>query len=447
MQVTEQLNEGLKREIAVSVPKADLETRLGERLEELKGRAQIKGFRPGKVPMSHLRKMYGKSAMSEIVNEMLQQKPDEILKERGEKSAVRPEIDMTEDEAEAEQILSGEKDFDFVMKYEVMPEFEVASYEGIEIERPVVEVADEEVDEQVKRVAESARDYAEKKGKAADGDRVTMNYLGKIDGEPFDGGADDDAKLVVGSGQFIPGFEDQLVGMKAGDEGVVKVSFPDDYQAAHLAGKNAEFDVKVTLVEKPADLEINDELATKLGLESADKLREVVRDQLESQYGSVTRQKVKRQLLDALDESYSFELPQRLTDQEFENIWTQVTRDLENAGKSFEDEDTTEEEARTEYRTLAERRVRLGLVMSSIGEAESIEVTEEELQRALYGQMQQYPGQEKQIMEFYQKNPEAVASLRAPIFEDKVVDHMLEKAKVTDKTVTKDELMADDEDE
>jgi trigger factor len=445
MQVTEQLNEGLKREIAISIPKDDLASKLTEKLEDLKGRAQIKGFRPGKVPMSHLRKMYGKSAMSEIVNEMLQSTPDQVLKDRGEKSAVRPDIDMTEDEKEAEQILSGERDFDFVVKYEVMPDFEIKEYEGIEIERPVVEVSDEEINEQVMRIAESARDYSEKNGKAAKGDRVTMNYLGKIDGEPFDGGADDDAKLVLGSGNFIPGFEDQLIGMKAGDEGVVKVTFPEDYQAAHLAGKEAEFDVKVSLVEKPADLEINDELASKLGLESADRLREVVKEQLQSQYGSVTRQKVKRQLLDALDEAYSFELPEKLTKQEFENIWMQVTRDLEGAGKTFEDEDTTEEEARKEYQELADRRVRLGLVMSEIGEAQSIEVTEEELQRALYGQMQQYPGQEKQIMEFYQKNPEAVASLRAPIFEDKVVDHILEKAKVTDKTVTKDELMADDE--
>ncbi|MEO0497286.1 MAG: trigger factor, partial [Pseudomonadota bacterium] len=242
MQVTEQLNEGLKREIAISIPKEDLETRLSERLEEMKGRAQIKGFRPGKVPMSHLRKMYGKGAMSEIVNELINSTPENVLRDRSEKSATRPDIDMTEDEAEAGEILDGKRDFDFVIKYEVMPEFEVAAYDGIEITRPVVDIAEDEVEAQVERIAESAREYSEKKGKAADGDRVTLDFLGKVDGEAFEGGAAEGHKLVLGSGSFIPGFEDQLVGMKAGDEGVVKVSFPDDYQAPNLAGKAAEFD-------------------------------------------------------------------------------------------------------------------------------------------------------------------------------------------------------------
>ncbi|MEO0637675.1 MAG: trigger factor [Pseudomonadota bacterium] len=447
MQVTEQLNDGLKREIAISIPKEDLETRLSERLEEMKGRAQIKGFRPGKVPMSHLRKMYGKAAMSEIVNELITATPENVLRDRSEKSATRPDIDMTEDEAEAGEILDGKRDFDFVIKYEVMPDFEVAAYDGIKITRPVVDIEEDEVNAQVERIAESAREYSEKKGKAAKGDRVTLDFLGKVDGEAFDGGAAEDHKLVLGSGTFIPGFEDQLVGMKADETGVVKVTFPEDYQAENLAGKDAEFDVTIKMVEKPGDLEINDELAEKLGLESADRLREIVRDQLTNQYGGMTRQKVKRQLLDELDKTYSFELPEKLVEQEFGNIWTQVTRDLESADKTFEDEDTTEEEARTEYRALAERRVRLGLVMSRIGESEEIEVSEEEMQRALYAQMQQYPGQEKAIMEFYQQNPEAVATLRAPIFEDKVVDHILEKADVTDETVTKEELMKDDEDE
>ena len=234
---------------------------------------------------------------------------------------------------------------------------------------------------------------------------------------------------------------------KAGDNKTVKVTFPAEYQAAHLAGKNAEFDVTVSLVEAADKIVINDELATKLGLESADRLREVIREQIESQYGGMTRQKVKRQLLDELDKMYQLESPQKLVDTEFNNIWMQITAELEQAGTSYEDEDTTEEEARKEYMTLAERRVRLGLVLSEIGGKAEIQVTEAEMQQALMAQVRQYPGQEKQIYEFFQKNPDAVANLRAPIFEEKTVDHLLTEVAVTDKTVSKEELMADDDDE
>ena len=447
MQVTETLNEGLKREIRIVVPATDMEARLAERLEDARSKVRINGFRPGKVPAAHLRKMYGKSLMAEIVNEILADSSRNVLQERGEKAAMQPQVDMTEDEAEAGKILDGKADFEFTLSYEIIPPIEIQDPSSIAVTRQVVDIADEEVEEQVRQIADSAREYETKKGKAADGDRVTIDYVGKLDGEPFDGGSDTDANLVLGSNRFIPGFEEQLVGVKAGDEKTITVTFPEDYQAAHLAGKDATFDITVKDVAAPGELEINDELAQKLGLESADKLREIVRQQIESQYGQATRQKVKRQLLDALDEAYKFEAPSRLVEAEFRNIWGAVENDLQRAGKTFADEDTTEEEAREEYMRLAERRVRLGLVLSEIGEKAGVQVAEEEVQRAVYEQVRQYPGQEQQVIDYFRQNPEAINAIRAPLFEEKVVDHLLTQVNVTDETVSKEALLADDEDE
>ncbi|WP_275782371.1 trigger factor [Pararhizobium gei] len=447
MQVIETLAEGLKRELKVVIPAKDMEARMNERLEDAKGKVKINGFRPGKVPFAHLKKMYGKSIMAELVNELVREKPTEILSERGEKSATQPEIAMTENEAEADKILNAEADFEFTLAYEIIPTIELKDTSGIKVTREVVDIDESEVTEQILKIAENARTYEAKTGKAANGDRVTIDYLGKVDGEAFDGGKDEDAELVIGSNRFIPGFEEQLVGLEAGDEKVITVTFPSEYPAANLAGKEATFDITVKEVAAAAEVEINDDLATKLGLESADKLKEVVRGQIESQYGSMTRQKVKRQILDQLDELYQFDTPQRLVDAEFDNIWRQINTDLEQAGKTFADEDTTEDEARVEYRKLAERRVRLGLVLSEIGEKAGVQVTDEEMQRSLFEQLRQFPGQEKQIIDYFQKTPGAAASLRAPLFEEKVVDHLLSEVNVTDKTVSKEELLADDEDE
>ena len=445
MQVIETLAEGPKREIKVIIPAKDMEQRMNERLADVKDKVRINGFRPGKVPTSHVKKMYGKSIMAELVNEIIRDKPSAILSERGEKSATQPEIVMTEDEKEAEKILSAQADLEFTLSYEIIPAIELKSVDGIKVTREVVEVSEDEINEQILKIAESARTFETKKGKAAEGDRVTMDYLGKVDGEAFDGGKDEDAELVIGSNRFIPGFEDQLVGLKAGDEKVITVNFPADYPAANLAGKEATFDITVKEVAAPAASEINDELATKLGVESVEKLKEIVRGQIESQFGNITRQKLKRQILDQMDELYAFDVPQRLVDAEFEQIWRQINMDLAQSGKSFEDEDTTEEKARDEYRKLAERRVKLGLVLSEIGEKAGVEVSEDEMNKALYAQISQFPGQEKEIIEYFRKTPGAIAGLRAPIFEEKVVDHLLNEIKVTDKTVTKEELMADDE--
>jgi len=447
MQVVETAREGLKRELKVTVPRTDMSARLSERLETLKGQVRLNGFRQGKVPVAHLRKVYGRQAMAEVVNELVGKRTGEIIVERGERAAQQPEISMTEDEKQATAILNGDADFEFTIAYEVLPEIVIPQFEGMKIERHVVDVADAEVEEQALSVVESARPYEEKKGKAADKDRVTIDYSGTLDGEPFQGGADTDATLVIGSGRFIPGFEEQLVGAKAGEETTVNVTFPADYPAAHLAGKAAVFAVTVKKVEKPGNIEINDDIARQIGIESAEKLREIVRTQLVSRYGSFTRARVKRQILDRLDEMTTMELPRKMVEQEFGNIWGQVTGELQRSGKSFEDEDTTEEKARDEYMRLAERRVRLGLLLAQIGERESIQVTEDELQKAILDQVRQYPGQEQQVYEYFRQHPDAVAGLRAPLYEDKVIDLILAKAEVTDKTVTREELTAVDEDE
>jgi trigger factor len=446
MQVTETLNAGLKRQIKVIVPATELEAKLVERLSAAKDKVRINGFRPGKVPLPHLRKVYGKSFMAEVVNEILNDSSRSILADRGEKAAMQPEVSMTEDEKEAEKVLAGNADFEFSLDYEVLPAIEEKDLSTLSITRLVYDVPAEEVEEQVERVADSARTWEPKKGKAEKGDKVTFDYLGKIDGVPFEGGAAEDADLVLGSNQFIPGFEDKLVGVKAGDETTITVTFPEEYAATHLAGKEATFDIKAKEVAKAGKLEINDEVAKQLGLESAEKLREIVRGQIESQYGAVTRQKAKRQLLDALDEAYKFEAPSKLVEAEFNNIWAQVNADLARAGRTFEDEETTEAEARIEYQRLAERRVRLGLVLADIGEKAGVEVSDDELQRALFEQIRRIPqSQQQQVYEYYRSNPGALASIRAPLFEEKVVDHLLGVISVTDQKVSKDELLADDE--
>ncbi|WP_181703597.1 trigger factor [Chthonobacter albigriseus] len=447
MQVTESATEGLKRELKIVVPATELANRLETYLNDLKGRVQIRGFRPGKVPVGHLKKVYGKSAMAEIVNTVIGESTAKAVEERNEKSAMQPQIDLAD--AEAEKVLAGDADLAFTLSYEVIPAFEIQSVDGIAIERPIAEITDEEITERLTQIGEGARTYEPrgKTAKAKDGDRLTLSYVGKIDGEPFEGGADDKAYIFLGQKRFIPGFEEQLVGAKTGETKTIEVTFPEDYPAKHLAGKPATFDIEVFEVAAPGELKLDDDWAKTLGMESIEQLTEAVRSQIQSQYGMQTRQKVKRQLLDALDKQYSFDLPPTLVAQEFEIIWRQVTEEMARTGKTFEDEETTEEKARAEYMTIAQRRVRLGLVLSKIGEENKIQVTEQELQRALIDRARQFPGQERAVFEYYRKDPNALATLQAPVFEEKVVDHLLTQVKVEDKTVSKDELFKDDEEE
>ena len=447
MQVTETVNDGLRREFRVVVPAEELDGRLVERLSSLKDEVRIKGFRPGKVPVSHLRRMFGRSTMAEIVQSVLSEVARDTLASRGEKAAAPPDYKLPEDPSATEGILSGKADLDYTMTYEVLPRIDLADFKTISVERLVVEVADAEVDDQLRQLAENARAFATKSGAAETGDRLTISYVGTIDGNEFEGGRDDNVSMTIGSGQFVPGFDEQLVGLSSGDEKTIKVTFPEDYSAANLAGKEATFAVTVKAVASAEPVAIDDQLAERLGLQSLDSLRDTVRQQIGQQYTYAARQKLKRQLLDRLDETHTLELPPRMVEQEFETIWRQVTSGLSSSGKTFDDEGTTEEAARADYRNIAARRVRLGLVMSEIGERNKIQVTEEEVQRALAAQMRQFPGQEQALVDYYRNNPEGLAALRAPIFEEKVVDFLLELVKVTDKTVSREELLREDEDD
>lgn len=440
MQVTETLSEGLKRELEIVIPASDLDTKLTTYLDDMKSKVRINGFRPGKVPAGHLRKLHGKSAMAEIVQSSINEWVTKACTDRDETPALQPDIKFQEEKMD--EVLDGKQDLQFTLSYEIIPDFEIADFSAITVERQVVDVADDEIAEHLDRIGESNRDFTAKGGAAEDGDRVTMDFVGKLDGEPFEGGSGEATPLVLGSGQFIPGFEEQLIGLKAGDEKVITVTFPEEYQAAHLAGKEAKFDVSVGEVAEPGELVLDDAFAERLGIESLDKLKQTIREQIEGEYGNLTRQRVKRQLLDGLDEAHQFELPPQLVENEFNSIWEQITKDMESSGKSFEDEDTNEEDAKADYKKIAERRVRLGLVLSKVGEKNEIQVSDAETERALYERVRQYPGQEKEVFDFYKGNPQALASIRAPVYEEKVVDFLLELVKVTDTKVTKDELIA-----
>jgi len=447
MQVTETLSEGLKRELKITVPAADLVGRLDKRLAEMKNTVRINGFRPGKVPTAHLKRLVGAQEMARIVDEVIGDSIREVVEGRGDRPALNPDVALAEGVA-AEAVVSGEADLVFTAAYELLPTFEIKDWSSIEVERPVVTVKDEDVQKRVEEIAEGNRPFVEKKAKtakAAKGDKVKIDFVGTVDGVAFDGGTAEGVDLVLGSNQFIPGFEDQLIGAKLGADVVVKVTFPADYGAAHLAGKDAEFATKVQEISSPGELVVDDEWAKKLGIESLDKLKEIIREQIGAQYAGATRAKVKRVLLDKLDEQYDFVLPEKLVDGEFDNIWNQAQAELQQSGKSFADEGTTEEEAKADYRKIATRRVRLGLVLSEVGEKNAVQVTDEEVQRALIERVRQFPGQEKQVFDFYRSNAMALASLRAPIFEEKVVDLILAGVKVTDKEVTPEELFAEAE--
>ncbi len=445
MQVTQTLSDGLKREFQVKVTIADLETRVATEIETLKGKANIPGFRPGKVPTTHLRRMYGKQVMADVVQNAVTEANKRIVEENSLKLALEPQVKLPEDQAQIEQILAGKADLEMSVSLEILPSFEIANHSDIALEREVAPVEAEAIDEAIHRMAEGFRPFEEKKGAAKLGDKVTIDFLGKLNGEAFEGGKGEGHELELGSNQFIPGFEAQLVGFKKGDKKTITVTFPADYNAPHLAGQDATFDVTIHKVEESGALQIDEELAKKFGMESLDKLKEAIRAVIERDYATAARRKMKRKLLDALDSKYSFDLPPTLLDQEFNNIWMQVEAEMRESGKSFADEDTTEDEARAEYRRIAQRRVRLGLVLAEIGEKAKIQITDEEVSQALVERARQFPGQEKAVWDYYRNNAQALAEIRAPIFEDKVVDQLLAEVSLTDKPVTKDQLLADDE--
>jgi trigger factor len=445
MQVTETLSEGLKRAYKVVLPMQDLAKRLETELDTMKDKVRINGFRPGKVPRDHLRKMYGKQVMGDVLQNAVNEANRKIVEDHGLRLANEPTIDIDGGDEGVKKAIEASGDLAFTVNLEVLPKFEIGSFEDIELQRPVVTAPDAEIDQAIERMAAQNRPFNPKEGAAASGDKLTIDFVGRIDGVEFEGGKGEGLDLVLGSGQFIPGFEDQLVGASQGDERLVKVSFPENYQAAQLAGKAAEFDVKVTAVAAPGELAIDDEFAKGYGMESLEKLRDAVRSTMQREYDGMSRAKLKRALLDELDKRYSFDLPQTLVEQEFSTIWQRVQQEQQQSGKTFADENTTEEDARAEYRRIAERRVRLGLLMAEVGEQEKVQVTDDELSAAIVEQARQYPGQEKAVWDFYQKNPQAVAQIRAPLYEEKVVDLIVAKAKVTDNPVTKEDLLKEDD--
>src|SRR5215210_3740373 len=437
MQVTETLSQGLKREFQVVLPAAELEERLTSELTTLKDKMRLNGFRPGKVPVAHLRKVYGKSVMADVVQNAVNEANRKIVDENGLKLALEPQVRFPENKDEVEQALAAKADLAFKIALEVLPSFEVA------------EVADADLQEALERMAAQNRPFATKPAEAGaeTGDRIVVDFTGRIAGEEFQGGKGEGIQVELGSGSFIPGFEEQLLGAKAGESRQVKVAFPPNYGAAHLAGKDAEFDVMVKEVQAAGEVKIDDELAKGFGMESLDKLKDAACAAIKRDYDTHSRCKLKKELLDALDAKYTFELPQTLVEQEFAAVWSQVEADLKNANKTFADENTTEDEARTEYRRIAERRVRLGLVLAQAGDKADIKVTDDEVNQALVERVRQYPGQERQVWDYYKKNPQALAEIRAPIFEEKVIDHVLAQVKVVDEPVSKEKLFSDDEDE
>src|SRR5271166_855728 len=448
MQVTETLSQGLKREYDILLPASDLAEKLNGQLADLKTKVRIKGFRPGKVPVEHLRRVYGKSVMAEVVEKAIADANRKIVDENQLRLAREPKVELPGDKSAIEAALEARGDLQFKVALEVLPVFEIGDFSQIELERLVADIADSEVEDAADRIAEMRRAYTDKPegAKAEIRDRVTVDFDGKIDGEPFEGGEGRDIKVALGSNTFLPGFEEQLIGAAAGDQRVIRAAFPEAYAVRSLAGKTADFDVTVKAVAMREPLPIDDEFAKSLGFESLDNLKQRLRDQIAAEYARASRDKLKRQLLDKLDSLYSFELPEGLVNQEFDSIWSHVMREQQASGRSFADENTTEESARADYGRIAERRVRLGLLLAEVGTKADVKVTDEEITQALIARARAFPGQEKQVWDYYRNNTQALAELRAPIYEEKVVDHIVGLAKVTERKVSKEELLKPIED-
>ena len=445
MQIIEKTGEGLSRVYGVKVTAADLGAKLTARIAEIAPQMNLKGFRPGKVPAAHVRRVYGKSLMGEVIEQTINESSAKVLEDYNLRPATQPDL---KPESDMEKVFAGQADLDFELAVEVMPEFEPIDPSTLKLKKLVYLPSDKEVDEAVAELAKSSRTYETRTGKtvkAKNDDQLIIDFIGRIDGEAFEGGSAEDMPLVLGSGRFIPGFEEQLVGAKPGATVTVKVDFPADYQAANLAGKAAEFEVTVKDVQAPVAAPIDDDFAKKLGLDTLDALKDAMRSQLEGEYANQTRFKLKRALLDELDKGHSFPLPPRMVEAEFETIWRQVQSDQEGGGLPPEDADKSEDELKAEYRKIAERRVRLGLVLAEIGRKHDVVVTDEELLQAMRMEAMKYRGQEQQVFDAIRQNPDAQTQLRAPVYEDKVVNMLFDLAKITDKKVSKEELLKDDD--
>ena len=441
MQVSELSAEGLKREYKVVVEAGEIAEKVDARLRELAKTARIPGFRPGKVPVKLLKKQYGRSVMGEILEATVESHSKQILGDNNLRPALQPKIEVTSfDEG---------TDLEFKMDVEVLPEVPEVDAKGIALTRLVAEATDDQIERSMDNLAKSSRKFEELEGPrpAQAGDELSIDFVGTIDGEPFEGGKAEDFRLVLGDNFMIPGFEDQLVGAEAGGEKELDVTFPEDYPKEELRNKAAKFAVTVKAIKSPLDQEMDDEFAKGFGAESLDDLRGKLRERIEEDYKQTSRNRLKRELLDHLADTYKFEVPPGMVDLEFNSIWKQLEAEMEREGKGFDDSEQSEEEAREEYKQIAERRVRLGLILSDIGTKNDVKVNEDEMRQALMRQVQQFPSQQKEVFEFYRENPAALEQLRAPIFEEKVVDFMAELANVTEKSVSVEELMKDPDEE
>jgi trigger factor len=437
MQVTETKNEGLSREFSVRVMAGDIAEKVEARLEEIGKDVTIPGFRPGKVPTKILRQRYGKAVMGEILESAIQDTSQQAIAERGLTPAMQPKITEFSDYEDG-------KDLEYKMQVEIMPEFEPTDFAKIELEKIAVKVSDKEIDEALQRLAAQNRiaEPVAKPRKAKNGDVVVIDFVGRADGTEFPGGTGKDFNLELGSGQFIPGFEEQLVGAKPGDNLEVNVTFPADYNAPGLAGKDASFEVTLTEIREYKDAVVGDDMATNMGFENLSKLREAVQGNMEGEYAAMSRTSLKRRLLDKLSELHDFEVPAGMVDAEFDAIWRQFEQAREQGNIDEDDIDKDDEELKSDYRAIAERRVRLGLLLNEVGRRNSIEISAEEVNRAIMAEAQRYRGHEREVVEHYQNNPQARAELQAPLFENKVVDFVLEMAKITEKAGTMEDLIA-----
>ena len=434
MQVKELTAEGLKRAYEVVVDASEIEQRVDKRLDELKKTIKVPGFRPGKVPVTLLKKQYGRSVMGEVLEQAVNDGSQQAINDNELKPALRPKIEV--------KSFEDGKDLEFSMELEVLPDVPKVDLKAIELTRMKAEVTDEAQVEALTNFSKRFQEYEPpaKARKSKDGDRLTINFVGKVGDEAFEGGTADDFPLVLGSGSFIPGFEDQLIGKSVDDDVEVKVTFPAEYGAENLAGKDAVFDVKIKEIAEPKEVELTDDLAKGQGFDDVEALKTAIRESMENDYGNASRARIKRALLDHLADEVKFEVPAGMVDLEFEAVWKQIEEELK---KNPDQTDKSEDELKTEYKDIAERRVRLGLILSEIGQSNELQVEQAELNQAMMEQIRRFPGQEKEVFEYFQKNPQAVEQLRAPIYEDKVVDFVLEMAKVEEKTVSVEELMKD----
>ena len=444
MQISETLSQELHKQFTVTIPASELEGRVNARLEEMKPRVNLKGFRPGKAPVSFLKKQFGKSVMGEVVEAAVNEGSQKAISDNKLKPALQPRVEPV---GNVQDVVEGKSDLTFKVIVDLMPDFQTTDVSKLTVERLTADITDADIDEALDRLAKNARSYATKDGAAVKDDVAVIDYEGSIDGTPFAGGKGEDFSLTLGSGTFIPGFEDGLIGAKAGEARDVKVTFPAEYHAPEMAGKDAVFKVAVKEIKAPEATPIDDELAKKLGLANLAMLKDRVREQLESDYKGASRMHLKRRVLDALDNAHDFPLPPAMVEHEFASVWTQVENELKREGKTAADEGKTEDELKAEYRKIAERRVRLGLVLGKLGEQNGITIAGDEVQRAIMARARQFPGQEQQVFQFYAQNQQAQAEIRAPLFEDKVVDFIAELATVNDRKVDRDTLFADPEDE